>query len=290
MQAESNQHPDKHIVLTGATGGIGQAAAAQLAATGAQLHLVGRNADKLTDLQNQVRQQSGNPNLFTYVADLAHQDEIHRLAEELNAALPRLDVLLNNAATFTPRCTTSPDGFELQYAVNQLSYVLLTERLLDKLRASAPARIVNTGSEAHRWAKDIDSSDRHCAGHYRPLRAYARTKAMNNLFSFRLARELPAAEVSVNVVHPGGVATNLGNQHGGTMGFLWRLGKPLMIPPKRGGANLVHAALAPELAGVSGAYFYQKQRRQPSALTTDASLQDQCWAMCRADLGLPETR
>lgn len=245
---------DKHCLITGATAGIGRAAALQLAQMGASLVLVARNPDKAEATVRQIQQQAGNQRVEFLLADLASQKEVRRLAEEIKAQYQRLDVLVNNAGLLMTSRQESPDGIEMTFALNHLSYFLLTNLLLDLLKSSSPSRIVNVSSDSHQQA-NIDFSDLQYRGRYRGFQAYARSKLANLLFTYELARRLEGTGVTVNGLHPGLVATNfLANNGlpGRAMNLFVRL---LGRSPEKGARTVTYLASSTDVEGVTGQYF-----------------------------------
>jgi len=255
----------KTVVITGATSGVGEAAAIALAKLGAHLVLVGRDAGRGAASLAKIK-AAGDANAQLLLADLSSLAEVRKLAEQLRQ-LPRLDVLVNNAgAVFTTRQTTV-DGFERTFALNHLAYFLLTELLRDKLVASAPARIINVASEAHRSGK-LDTGD--LPGElkspraYSGLRAYATSKLCNLLFTRELARRLAGTGVTANAMHPGTVATGFGRNNRGAIGIGIRLLSPFFRTPEQGAETIVYLAVDPALEGVTGQYFADLKPKTPA--------------------------
>jgi NAD(P)-dependent dehydrogenase (short-subunit alcohol dehydrogenase family) len=267
----------KTCIITGATGGIGLEAAARLGALGARLVLVGRNRDKGEAALAQLRADLPGVAVEMHYADLSRPEEIARLADALLGTASRIDLLLNNAgALFANRETTS-DGLELTFALNHMGYFRLTALLRARLVASAPARIVNVASEAHRGAQ-LDFADLQCARSYGGWRAYQRSKLANILFTRELARRLHGTGVTANCLHPGFVATGFGDNNRG----IWRLGIAVgkliaAIPVKRGAETPVYVASSPELAGVTGKYFDKCRERTPDIPAQDDGAAARLW-------------
>jgi len=283
--------PEQHMsgktcVITGASGGIGLETAACLGAFGARLVLVGHRRDKgeaaLADLRHRV------PGIAAemYHADLSHTDEVARLADVLRKAAPRIDVLINNAGAIFARRQTTPDGLELTFALNHMGYFRLTTLLRARLIASAPARIVNVASEAHRGAR-FDFDNLQCARSYSGWRAYQRSKLANILLTRELARRLQGTGVTANCLHPGFVATGFGDNNRG----IWRVGVAIgkrlaAISVARGAETPVYLAASPEVAGVSGQYFDKGQIREPDAAALDDASAARLWAESERLAGL----
>jgi len=267
----------KTCVVTGATGGIGLETAARLGALGARLVLVGRDREKGEAALARLRGGLPGVAVEMYYADLSRPGEIVRLADALLSTAPRIDVLLNNAGALFARRETTPDGLERTFALNHLGYFRLTALLRERLIASAPARVVNVASEAHRGAR-LDLDDLQCARSYHGWRAYRRSKLANILFTRELARRLQGTGVTANCLHPGFVATGFGDNNRG----IWRLGITIgkmvaAIPVERGAETPVHLASSADVEGVSGAYFDKRRERAPDAPAQDDRAAARLW-------------
>ena len=253
------------VLVTGATAGIGQVTATRLAQGGAHVVVLARNADKAAATQRAVRAAAGHDRVDVLLADLADQTQVRRAAAEFNARYPRLDVLVNNAgALFSPQRELTVDGYERGLATNHLAPFLLTALLLDRLRASPAARVVNVASTVYRLARP-DLTDPQSVRHYSAPRVYANTKLYNILFTQELARRLRAhgiGHVTTNALHPGAVASNFGAGAGGWLGALAQLGRPFMISSEQGAETSLYLATSPDVATVSGGYF-ARQRARP---------------------------
>jgi NAD(P)-dependent dehydrogenase (short-subunit alcohol dehydrogenase family) len=255
----------KTVVITGATDGIGLEAAAGLGALGARLVLVGRNRAKGEVVIGALRQRVPGIQAEMHYADLARGDEIKRLAPELLAAAPRIDVLLNNAGAFFANRVVTGEGLEQTFALNHMGYFRLTALLRERLIASAPARIVNVASEAHRNAS-LDFADLQTTQGYNGWKAYQRSKLANILFTRELARRLAGTGVTANCLHPGFVKTSFGDNNRGFWGIGIRLGKLFAaISVPRGAETPVYVASAPAIEGVTGKYFDKCREREPNA-------------------------
>ena len=252
-----------HIILvTGATSGIGQVTATELAKMGAHVVILARNAGKAAVTQLEIKAAAGHDRVDVLLADLSDLSQVRRAAAEFNARYPRLDVLVNNAGLiFGAGRQLSADGNELGLATNHLGPFLLTALLFDKLLASPAARVVNLASMAYKMARP-DLADIQSARHYGALRVYGNTKLYNILFTQELARRLRAhgiAHVTTNAVHPGVVATGFGSASGGLLSFLVQLGRPFMISVAKGAETSIYLASAPEVAATSGGFFDKKK-------------------------------
>ena len=234
--------------------------------------MVGRNPEKGEALASRIRATTGNDQVYYYTADLSSQAEVRRLADEFLSRHDRLDVLVNNVGGMFLRRQLSVDGIEMTFALNHLSYFLLTNLLLDTLKASAPARIINVSSGAHRSAR-MKYDDLQLARGFWLFRAYGQSKLANVLFTYELARRLEGTGVTANALHPGLVATNIARNNG----WLFRLLLPLILrnarTPEEGAATSIYLATAPEVAEVSGRYFYDKKAVRSSAASYDEEAQ-----------------
>jgi len=275
----------KICMVTGATAGIGQATAQALAQQGATVVVVARDAEKATRTVAHIQRETGNRDVQWLLADLSEQTQLRRLAREFKQRYPRLDVLINNAGAFFLTRQLSADGIEMTFAVNHLSVFLLTHLLLDTLQASAPARVVNVASTSHRGAR-IDFEDLQGERKYRGMRAYGQAKLAMVLFTYELARRLEGTGVTVNALHPGFVATNIGQNNG----WLFKLISPLMKliarRPEKGAQTSIYLATSPEVAGVTGKYFVDNKAVPSDPASYDEALAKRLWEMSAAMTGL----
>src|SRR5215217_8977279 len=224
-------------LITGATSGIGKATAMGLANMGASVVMVARDRSRGEAALAEIKEGSANASVDLMLTDLSSQEDIRRLADEFKDAYPRLDVLVNNAGVIRSKRVTSADGIEMTFAVNHLAYFLLTNLLLDLLKASAPSRIVNVSSAEQRNGT-IDFDDLQAEKGYKTAKAYGQSKLANILFTYELARRLEGTGVSANCLHPGaGVRTNLGSGVSGVLGLTVRALTPLMKSPEKGAEN-----------------------------------------------------
>ena len=256
----------KTVVMTGATSGIGEVAAVRLAAMGARLVIVAR--DRARGRATLAKLDAAAPGLghAAHYADLSRLAEVKRVGAEIAAAEPRIDVLVNNAGAIFGRRAVTADGLERTFALNHMSYVVLTQALTERLIASAPARIVNTASNAHRNGR-LDFADLQLAKSYSPSVAYGTSKLANILFTRELARRLAPHRVTANSFTPGFVATRFGNQAGGLAAIYLRVAKLFAGTQQQGAETLIWLASAPEAAAMTGEFF---QRCQRGTLTADA--------------------
>jgi NAD(P)-dependent dehydrogenase (short-subunit alcohol dehydrogenase family) len=250
-----NELTGRTCLVTGATHGIGRATAEALARLGATVLVHGRDSAAVGAVCRELARASGNAEVTGVVADFASLASVRRLAAEMNARHARLDVLVNNAGTSVPQRRLTGDGFEWTFGVNHLAPFLLTTLLLDKLKTSAPARVVTVASMAYRRGTleldDLNWERRK----YGTLKAYSDSKLANVLFTRELARRLTGTGVTANCLHPGVVATNIFNQ----LGFLGRLftvlAKPFMLTSEKGAKTSVYLASSAEVASVNGKFF-----------------------------------
>jgi retinol dehydrogenase 12 len=262
-------------VVTGATHGVGLATARALAALGATVVVHGRDLARARAVAEDVVLETGNREVRVAQADFAELAQVRRLAQELDA-LPRLDVLINNAGMMSAARGRSGEGYDLTFAVNHLAPFLLTNLLLPKLKSSAPARVIVVASEAHRRAS-LDFADLMNASVSGLLPAYARSKLANVLFARALAARLAGSGVTVNALHPGLVYSNLFHRSAALRMVLGTLVRPFMLSPEQGARTSVYLATAPELAGQSGGYYRDCRRVAPSPAALSEADASRLW-------------
>jgi len=266
----------KVIVITGATSGIGQVAAEQLAGMGARLVLVARDKVRGQAVMARLHERAPGVVHSIHYADLSRLVEMKRVAAEIAAAEARIDVLINNAgALFSSRQVTE-DGLERTFATNHMAYVVLTHGLRERLIASAPARVVNTASAAHNRAQ-LDFDDLQSAHGYRGFKVYGRSKLCNILYTRELARRWAGTGVTVNSLHPGFVATRFADESGGLFSYIVRMAKTFAISPEKGADTIVYLASSLEVAHVSGGYFYKCRPAMPSKEAQDDAAANRLW-------------
>jgi len=266
----------KVVVITGATSGIGEVAAGRLADMGARIVLVAR--DKTRGKAALERLRSGDKSLphTIHYGDLSRISEMKRLAVEIAAAEPRIDVLINNAGAIFGSRQFTEDSLEFTFATNHMAYFVLTLGLRERLLASSPARIVNTASDAHK-GRVLDFEDLQSAKGFSALNVYGRSKLCNILFTRELSRRWSGRGITVNCLHPGFVATRIGDGSGGLLSRETRVAKTFAISPERGAQTIVYLASSPEVAGVSGEYFYKCRPATPTAEARDEATAKRLW-------------
>ena len=273
----------KTVLVTGATGGIGKAAARTLAALGATVVIVGRSAAKTAEVAREIRAAS------FIVADLSVMSEVRRAAAEFRAGHSRLDVLLNNAGAVVTSRQETPEGIEMTFALNHLNYFLLTQELLDLLKATPDARVVNVSSEAHRSGK-MRWDDLEFRKGYSGFQAYGQSKLANILFTRELSRRLAGTGVTANALHPGVVYTGFGQGGAGLAGRLVSLSYQLMRPfiksVEQGAQTSIYLASSPEVAGVTGQYFDKERVARPTPQALDDAAAARLWAISEEYVGV----
>lgn len=288
----------KVVVITGATSGIGLSAAEQLASWGARLVLVARDQERGEAALARLRARAPNVAHSIHYADLFRLSEMKRVAAEIAAAEPRIDVLINNAGAIFGSRRVTEDGLERTFALNHLAYFVLTLGLRQRLLASSPARVINTASGSHKGLRErlfpflsrpritdsnsrqgrlLEFSDLQSANGYNPYKVYCRSKLCNVLFTRELARHFDKTGVTVNCLHPGFVATRFGVQGSGPLSRIYKILRPLAISPEKGAATVVYLATAPEVANVTGGYFSKCRLATPSKEALDDSASRRLW-------------
>ena len=279
----------KRVVITGATNGIGLAAARVLARRGAQLSIVARSPARAAAAFAEISAAAnGRASVDVLIADLASQAAVRRLATEILDRYPSVHVLVNNAGAIFGTRQLTEDGIERTWAVNHLAPFLLTTLLTERLIASAPARIITTSSDAHRAAR-IPFDDLNAERSYRGrgFGRYAETKLANVLFTAELARRLAGTGVTANCFHPGFVASGFNLNNGLLMRLAMTMIRVFARSPERGADTLVWLADAPEVSAISGAYFVDRQRVAPSPAAQDLDAARRLWAVSEQQIAAP---
>ena len=276
--AENSRAMDGRVcVITGATSGIGRAAAEQLAALGARLVIVARDPARGAAARDEIVTATGNREVALELADLASQRQVRELAARLLATEPEIHVLVNNAGLALGVRRLTEDGLEETFAVNHLAPFLLTNLLLDRLRGSSPARVVTVASAAHRGAA-IPFDDLNGERGFSGWIAYGWTKLANILFTAELARRLAGSGVTATCLHPGVVATGFGREGPFLVREFQRLlGRVFLLDPKQGADTLVWLASSPEMEGASGGYYAKRRLATPSRAALDAAAARRLW-------------
>lgn len=253
---------DKIILVTGATSGIGEVTARELAQQGAHVIILARNRDKAEKTQRAIIAATGNKQVDIVLADLSVLQQVRDVAAELHAKYPRLDVLVNNAGLmFGAEREVSADGYEMTLATNHLGPFLLTSLLFDLLQKSPAARIVNVASMAYRFSKPT-LDDLQSERSYSPIWEYGNTKLWNIMFTQELAQRLRAhgiTNITTNSLHPGAVATGYGQQSGGWLSAVLALGRPFMLSPEKGAETSIFLVTDAKAGSISGGFFSKKK-------------------------------
>jgi len=275
----------KVVVITGSTSGIGRIAAEQLAGQGARVVMVARDRERAEETLARLRQVGPDAVHRAHYADLSLMAEVRRVGAEIAAAEPRIDVLINNAGSMFGARKITAEGLERTFALNHMSYFILTYFLRERLLAAAPARVVCTASAAHLRAT-LDFDDLQTVKNYSAMTAYGRSKLCNILFTRELARRLADAGVIANCLHPGFVATNFAQRDAGLFGWMLRVAMVFARPPEPGANTIVHLASSPAVADISGDYFYDCRQIEPSPAARDDTTAQRLWRESEKIAGL----
>lgn len=267
---------DRICLVTGGTSGIGKATAHALASMGATTVMVARDRAKGEAAAQEVRRATANDRVEVLVADLSSQTSIRTLADAFRAEHDRLDVLVNCAGAFFRERRVTADGLEMTFAVNHLAYFLLTNLLIDCLRRSGSARVLNITAPA---TTKIDFDDLQAERRYRPFTAFGASKVANLMFTFELARRLEGTGITVNAVHPGRVRSNIMHEAPAPFRILTKL---MSGSPERAGAAIAHLATGQEFAGKTGSFYRDGKEIRASAEARDAALQRRLWEVSEA--------
>jgi NAD(P)-dependent dehydrogenase (short-subunit alcohol dehydrogenase family) len=266
----------KTVVITGATSGIGEVAAQKLASMGARIVFIARDKNRGEATLARLRQSGPTLDHRVHCADLSHLSDMKRVAEEVAAGEPRIDVLMNNAGAIFPRRYVTEGGLERTFALNHMSYFVITKILRVRLLATPGARIVNTSSDAHRNAK-VDFNDLQVSKGYGAFKAYCKSKLYNILFTRELARRLEGSDVTANSLHPGLVATRFGDEGQGAIASGFRMIKRFGLTPEQGAETLIFLASSKAAAGVSGKYFHKCIPATPTPEAQDDAAAKRLW-------------
>ncbi|MEK6285555.1 MAG: SDR family oxidoreductase [Acidobacteriota bacterium] len=274
----------KICVVTGANAGIGKETALGLAKLGATVVMVCRDRERGEAAQHEIKQKSGNDRVELMICDFSSQNSIRQFANDFKQRYDQLDVLVNNAGVVLHERSMTEDGLESTFAINHLGYFLLSNLLLDVLRKSAPSRIVNVASTAHKYGK-LDINAWPAGRDYSAFRAYANSKLANVLFTYELARRLQGTGLSANCLHPGGVGTNLFR---GLPGFVQALIKLVTIGPERGARTSIYLASSSEVEGVTGKYFARRRQQKSSEASHNQEAARRLWELSKELTGLQD--
>jgi retinol dehydrogenase 14 len=276
----------KTCVVTGANSGIGLETAVALAGAGARVAVVCRTPAKSEQAAREIERRSPGADVLPFAADLSSRRAVRTVAAELAAALPRLNVLVNNAGLMLRERVLTEDGIEATFAVNHLAYVLLERLLEPALRAGSPSRVVNVASRAH-LSGTLRFDDLMGSRGYDGWQAYAQSKLANVLFTYELARRLAGTGVTANCLHPGVVGTNIGHAGPSWIRFGIKLVRPFLLSPARGAATSIYLASSPEVEGVTGKYFVGRREERTSDESYDRAAAARLWKISEELTGLP---
>jgi retinol dehydrogenase 14 len=276
----------KAVLVTGGTGGIGQATATRLASMGARVGITGRDRARAERAAATIVRESGNDAVDIFVADMSSQTEVRRLAADVLSAYPRLDVLINNVGGFWSHRHLTTDGLEHTFALNHLAPFLLTSLLLDRLEASSPARVVTVSSAAQSMGK-IDFDDLMGERQYSGQEAYNQSKLANVMFTYELARRLAGTGVTATVLHPGVTNTAFsGEDPSRVFAPLVKVMRPFMQKPESGADTPVYLASSPAAEGLTGQYFAKRESKPSSKASYDTSATARLWRVSADLVGL----
>jgi retinol dehydrogenase-14 len=277
----------KTVLITGGTSGIGKAAAVGLASMGARVGITGRDRARAEQAAAAIADESGCPAVDVFVADMSSQPEVRRLARDILAAYPRLDVLLNNVGGFWANRHVTADGLEHTFALNHLAPFLLTNLLLQRLITSAPARVITVSSGAHSMGR-IDFDDLMGERDYSGQRAYNQSKLANVMFTYELARRLEGTGVTATALHPGMTNTSFSTEDPSRkMAPIVFVVRPFMRSPKKGADTSVYLASSSAVEGVSGRYFVNRKTTKSEESSYDEATTDRLWQVSGDLVGIP---
>jgi NAD(P)-dependent dehydrogenase (short-subunit alcohol dehydrogenase family) len=276
MQQREQLLAGKTCLVTGATNGIGRVTAVEMASMGGELFLTYRDKVRADETVAEIRYRTGNENVHLLHADLGSQKQIRVAAAEFLATGKPLHVLVNNAGLGNTQRLLTEDKIEMVFAVNHLAYFLLTMLLLERIKQSAPARIVNVASEAHRFGT-MNFDDLGGEKRYRTFGAYGQSKLANILFSYELARRLAGTGVTVNCLHPGGIASGLWTNNGPLAQFIMKVGRPFLKTPEQGAQTTIYLASSASVEGVTGKYFVNCREKSSNKESYDLNVARRLW-------------
>lgn len=267
----------KVCLVTGATSGIGKITATALATQGAEVIIAGRNQQKTEDTVQQIKTETGNESIHYLLADFSDLQQVRALAASFNQRYSRLDVLVNNAGAFFNTRRETSYGVEMTFLVNHLASFLLTNLLLETIQGSTPARIVNVSSDAHKQ-DSMNFDDLGFKRGFSGMKAYARSKLANVLFTYELARRLADSDVTANALHPGHVATDIWRTNFSFIGpaLKWVMGL-FALTPEQGADNTIYLASSPHVERLTGKYFVKREPVQSSPISQDEKIAQRLW-------------
>ena len=276
----------KVVLVTGGTGGIGKATATGLAALGARVGITGRDLARAERVAAEIRTASGNPAVDAFAADMSSQAEVRRLAVAVLAAYPRLDVLVNNVGGFWAHRHPTVDGLEHTFAVNHLASFLLTNLLLDRLKASAPSRVVTVSSHVQAEGR-IDFDNLQSARDYSGQTAYSQSKLANVMFTNELARRLKGSGVTATCLHPGFVRTEFGAEdQAWFFSVISNVVRPFLKTPAQGARSSIYLASSPDMDSVTGLFFVDGRPKAANKVAYDPITLARLWQTSAGLVGL----
>tara|TARA_B100000530_G_scaffold74876_1_gene44407 strand:+ start:649 stop:1500 length:852 start_codon:yes stop_codon:yes gene_type:complete len=276
---------NKNVLITGATSGIGEATAIDLAKKGANIFFIARNNLKAQNLSDKIEFISGKRPKF-FIADLASLKNIKESALEFISLDIPLHVLLNNAGLINNNRKETVDGFEEVFSINHLAYFYLTHLLLDKLKEGTPSRIINVSSGAHAFVKGFNFDDVNSLKEYKPFKVYGYSKLANILFTKKLSQVLENENIIVNCLHPGVVGTGFGQNNGIFSKILFNLSKPFMRSSEKGAETSIYLCSSPDVSDVSGKYFYNCKIAKTTTWANNQEDADRLWNLSKELTGI----
>ena len=276
---------NKNVLITGATSGIGEATAIDLAKKGANIFFIARNNLKAQNLSDKIEFISGKRPKF-FIADLASLKNIKESALEFISLDIPLHVLLNNAGLINNNRKETVDGFEEVFSINHLAYFYLTHLLLDKLKEGTPSRIINVSSGAHAFVKGFNFDDVNSLKEYKPFKVYGYSKLANILFTKKLSQVLENENIIVNCLHPGVVGTGFGQNNGVFSKILFNLSKPFMRSSEKGAETSIYLCSSPDVSDVSGQYFYNCKIAKTTSWANNQEDADRLWDLSKELTGI----
>src|SRR5688572_13526067 len=286
--ADTQSMSGKTVLITGGTGGIGRAAATRLASMGARVGITGRDRGRAQRAAAEIASEARSAMVDVFVADMSSQAEVRRLAAEVLAAYPRIDVLINNVGGFWSHRHVTADGLERTFALNHLAPFLLTDLLLDRLKASAPARIVTVSSGAQSMGK-IDFDDLMGERKYSGQQAYNQSKLANVMFTYELARRLAGISVTATALHPGMTNTAFSAEDPSrAFAPLVAVMRPFMRSPQKGAETPIYLASSPEAEGLTGQFFANREPKRSNSLSYDREVTGRLWQVSAHLVGVTE--